>query len=504
MTSAISAPTRGRFFSPNNHKLVLAIILVCQLMVVLDGTIVNIALQDIKQALGFSDASLSWVINAYGLAFGGLLLLGARAGDLFGRRRIFLFGIALFSLASLAGGLAQNPAELLAARAFQGLGGALASPAALALMMSMYTDPRERTRAVGYYTAVSVGGAALGLIAGGMLTQWVSWRWVFFVNVPIGAAVLLLGAPIIAESARLKGSFDIVGALTSTLGITGLVYGFVHAASDGWSNSETVGSFVIGAALLAAFIIVEMKVSEPMTPLSLFANRTRLASYVGRLLLVAAMMGMFFFLSQFTQSVLGYSQLQSGLAFLPLTAMVFTFSQLSARYFVHRFGGKTVLLAAWIVSTSGLLWMTQLHEHSSYWSLLAPLLLFGIGNGAAFVPLTTFALDDVKPHEAGAASGLVNVMQQVGGALGLAILVTVFGTASNNAAKHLAPGTSAAEAAKHVFVVGADRAFVASVLLLVAAWISVALLIKTRKRQDDNTADVQNAEIELDTALAEI
>jgi EmrB/QacA subfamily drug resistance transporter len=499
--SAISAPARGRFLSPSNQRLGLIIVLVCQLMVVLDSTIVNIALQEIKGALNFSATSLSWVVNAYGLAFGGLLLLGARAGDLLGRRRTFLAGILLFTLASFAGGFSQNSGELLAARAIQGVGGALASPSALALLMTMFRDPRERTRAIGYYTAVSIGGAAVGLIAGGVLTQWASWRWVLFVNVPIGIAVLLIGRLALAETERHTGRFDLAGAILSTVGITGLVYGFVHAASDGWGNAETIGSFVIGGALLALFILVELRAESPITPLRLFANQTRVASYIGRLLLVAGMMGMFFFLTQFLQGVLGYSPLASGLAFLPLTVMVFGSSQLSARFFVHRFGGKNVLLVGWLFSVAGLLWLTQLSEGSNYASLLGPLMLFGLGNGTAFVPLTTFALADVEPENAGAASGLVNVMQQVGGALGLAVLVTVFGAASGDAKKHINPNLSPAEAAKHIFVVGADKAFWMCVLLLIIAWIAVAVLIK--KRKSDHQIGLDNSEIELDVALSE-
>jgi EmrB/QacA subfamily drug resistance transporter len=477
------------------------VILVCQLMLMLDGTIVNIALRSIKNALDFNDASLSWVVNAYGLAFGGLLLLGARAGDILGRRRIFLAGIALFTLASFAGGFAHNSAELLASRAAQGVGAAFAAPSALTLLMSIYSEARARTRAIGYYTAVTVGGAAVGLIAGGMLTQWASWRWVFFVNVPIGIAVIFFGRATLAETQRHKGRFDLAGAILSTVGITSLVYGFVHAASDGWSNSATVGAFVAGGALLALFIVVELRAATPITPLQLFKSRTRDATYVARLLLVAAMMGMFYFLSQFTQGVLGYSQLQSGFAFLPLTVFVLCSSQLSARFFVERFGGKAVLLTGLAISLSGLVWMTQLHEHSSYWSLLGPMVLFGTGNGSSFVPLTSFALEDVAPSDAGAASGLVNVMQQVGGALGLAILVTVFGNASQNAIKHADPSLSPAELVKHGFVAGADRAFWMSVLLLAFAWLTIAVLVKNR--QSSKPVDAEEVAIEVGVELAE-
>jgi EmrB/QacA subfamily drug resistance transporter len=442
-------------------------------MVVLDATIVNIALPNIHTALHFSSASLSWVINAYTLTFGGLLLLGARAGDILGRRRTFLAGIILFTLASLVGGFATSSGELLAARAVQGVGAALASPSALALLMTMFPQGRERTRAVGLYAAVSMGGSAVGLIAGGMLTQWVSWRWVLFVNVPIGVAVIALSRLVLPETPRRSGRFDLTGALTSTIGMAALVYGFVHAASNGWTDTATIASFTVGAVLLAAFVLTELRASSPITPLRLFADRNRSTSYIARLLLVAGMMGVFFFLTQFLQNVLGYSPLKTGFAFLPLTAMMFLASTLSARVFVERFGSRALIAGGIALSTGGLLWLTQLSETSNYLSVLGPLLLFGLGNGIAFVPLTTAALNGVAPEDAGAASGLVNVMQQVGGSLGLSVLVTVFGTASTNAARHVRPGESAAEAARHAFMVGADRAFlVATMFLAVTALLT--------------------------------
>ncbi|MDT4928361.1 MAG: hypothetical protein QOF92_1228 [Pseudonocardiales bacterium] len=474
--------SRRRLRLPHGHPgLVLTLILTCQLMVVLDATIVNIALQDIKTALHFSPAGLSWVVNAYTLTFGGLLLLGARAGDILGRRRVFLAGIALFTVASFAGGFAQNPGELLAARALQGVGGALASPSALALLMTMFPDARERTRAIGLYTAVSIGGSAVGLIAGGMLSEWASWRWVLFVNVPIGAVLLVLARAVLPETERQHGRFDLAGALTSTLGMTAMVYGFVHAATAGWVNAETIGSFAAGFVLLAAFIQTELHAESPITPLRLFADRNRSSSYVARLLLVAGMMGMFFFLTQFLRGVLGYSDLKTGFAFVPLTAIVFAASQVSARYLVERIGAHRLMVIGITFSTLGMLWLTQLGEHSGYLSLVGPLLVFGLGNGLAFVPLTTTALDGVDPRDAGAASGLVNVMQQVGGSLGLAVLVTVFGTASKSAAADLPSGLSQAEAARHVFVVAADRSFWTATIFLAATLLLVSFAIKTRK-----------------------
>jgi EmrB/QacA subfamily drug resistance transporter len=489
-----------------SSNLILALILTCQLMVVLDATIVNIALHDIKSSLGFSTAGLSWVVNAYTLTFGGLLLLGARAGDILGRRRVFLVGIAVFSVASLAGGLATNPAELLVARALQGVGGALASPSALALLMTMFPDVRERVRAIGLYTAVSVGGAALGLIAGGMLSEWASWRWVLFVNVPIGVVLLALALPTLPETPRRPGRFDLTGAITSTVGMGALVYGFVNAAEDGWGDARTLGTFAAGAVLLAAFIRTERAATAPITPLSLFADRNRSSAYVARLLMVAAMMGMFFFLTQFLRGVLGYSDLKTGFAFVPLTVMVFTASQLSARFLVDLLGPRRVMIAGIATSTLGMLWLTQLGEHSNYFSLVGPLVLFGLGNGAAFVPLTTTALEGVDPKDAGAASGLVNVMQQVGGSVGLAVLVTVFGSASSSARSDLPTGLSGAEAARRVFVTAADQAFWTATFLLVGALVLVAFVMR-RPRSTTSAADAtaspvrSNADTEL--ALAE-
>jgi EmrB/QacA subfamily drug resistance transporter len=455
----------------------LAVILTCQLMVVLDSSIVNVALPDIERGLRFTPTDLSWVINAYTLSFGGLLLLGARAGDLLGRRRIFLAGIALFTVASLAGGFAGSAADLLAARAVQGVGAALAAPSALALLTSRFTDPVERLRALGLYTAVSIGGAALGLLAGGMLTAWVSWRWVFFVNVPIGAVLLPIARVTLDESRRAAGRFDLAGALTSTLGVAGIVYGFVHAAGSGWRDAVTAGSFAAGLALLAAFVLVELRAPAPITPLSLFAHRSRGSAFLARLLLVAAMFGMFFFLTQFLQGILGYSPLRTGLAFLPLTVALLVASQASARGLAARFGPRLTMTAGISLSTAGLVWLSQLSADSGYGSVLGPILLFGIGNGLAFVPLTSAALADVPVEHAGAASGLVNVMQQVGGSLGLAVLVTVYG-ATRGTGTAAGASQQGLAASRQAFVTGADHAFGVAATLLALTIPVVGLAIR--------------------------
>ncbi|MBJ7608161.1 MAG: MFS transporter [Candidatus Dormibacteraeota bacterium] len=444
-------------------------------MVVLDATIVNIALPDIASSLSFSPASLSWVITAYTLAFGGFLLLGARAGDLLGRKRVFIAGIAVFTASSLLGGLAPNGGLLLAARALQGLGGALAAPSALALLMTMFAEGRERYQALGWYTAVSIGGGAVGLILGGLLVQVASWRWVLFVNVPIGLVVLVLARNTLTETPSRNGHFDILGALTSTVGVTTLAYGFVRAATSGWTDVLTVGSFAIGLVLLGTFVVLERGASEPITPLRLFADRSRVASYLARLFLVAGMFGMFFFLTQFIQGVLHYGALQTGLSFLPFSVAIFAMSQLSARVLVERFGAKPVMVVGFMFSTAGLGLMTQLSATSGYLSLLVPLVLFGTGNGLGFVPLTSASLTGVRPEDAGAASGLVNVMQQLGGALGLAVLVSVFGSGAHDAA------TKSVAAAQQAFVVGADHAFIAATMFVAGTVVVLAVAIRGRR-----------------------
>jgi len=468
----------------SSPTLILLVILTCQLMVVLDATIVNVALPDIQTALHFSRANLSWVLNAYTLTFGGLLLLGARAGDILGRRRTFLAGIAIFILASLVGGFATSGGFLLAARAAQGVGGALAAPSALALLTTMFAEGRERMRALGLYTAVSIGGSAVGLVLGGMLTDWVSWRWVLFVNVPIGLAVLVVGRTVLPETPRHEGRFDLAGALTSTLGMGALVYGFVRAATEGWGDLFTISAFAAGVVLLIAFVFTELHASSPITPLRLLTNRNRSAANISRALLVAGMFGMFFFLTQFLQDVLGYSPLMTGVAFLPLTAALFASSQLSARVLVHRFDATRLMAGGIATSAIGLLLLTRLSADTAYPVLLASLLLVGFGNGTAFVPLTSTALAGVAPHDAGAASGLVNVMQQLGGTLGVAVLVTIFGSSSRHAAENLDPGTSAVAQAHEVFVYGADRAFLASAVFLVAAIVLIAVAIRTPRKAE--------------------
>ncbi len=414
--------------------LALAVIAGAQLMIVLDATIVNIALPHMKTALGFSDTSLSWVLNAYTLTFGGLLLLGGRAGDILGRRRVFIFGVSLFSVASLIGGFAQSSGWLLAARALQGVGGAIASPTALSLITSNFAEGKERNRAFGVFAAVSGSGAAIGLLLGGMLTQWASWRWVLFVNVPIGVLLVALVPLFVAESERRPGKFDLSGAITSTLGMTALVYGFIHASEKGWSTDVTIGAFVAAVVLLTYFAISESRHSQPIMPMRLFADRNRTSGYVVMLAFSAGMFGMFFFLTQFVQNVLGYSPLRAGLAFLPISLVIGVSAQISSRQ-LGKIGPKPFMVAGAALSTIGLYWLAQLDQHSGYPSLLFPMLLFGFGMGFIFVPLTVIAVANVRHEDSGAASAMLNVTQQVGGSLGLSILVTFFSSAQRHEQK---------------------------------------------------------------------
>ncbi|MGH9100982.1 MAG: MFS transporter, partial [Acidimicrobiales bacterium] len=383
----------------------LFVILTAQLMVVLDTTIVNVALPSMQRSLGFSSSGLSWVLNAYILTFGGFLLLGARAGDLIGRRRTFLIGVAIFSLSSLAGGLAVSSWMLLATRGLQGAGAALAAPSALSLLTSVFPEGPSRVRAIALYTAVSAAGGATGLVAGGLLTQLVSWRWVMFVNVPIGLAVWLVGRVVLEETPRRAGHFDLAGALSSTLGMGGIVLGLVEAGTVGWSGPITVVPLTLGMALLGFFVYNEARAAEPILPLRLLNHLTRNTANGARGLIYAGMYGLFFFLTQFLQDVQHYSPLVAGLAFLPMPASVFCASQLTSRVLVRRFGLRAVTVAGIALSAVGLLLATTLEPTSSYGQIAVWLVLVGSGTGIAFVTLTTASLHDVEPGDAGAASG---------------------------------------------------------------------------------------------------
>ncbi|MFD4909580.1 MFS transporter [Kitasatospora purpeofusca] len=492
-TLSKNSPTRSGH-GPNKG-ITLAVIAATQLMVVLDATIVNIALPQIRDALDFSTTNLSWVINAYTLTFGGLLLLGGRAGDILGRRRVFIAGTLLFGLASLLGGFAQDGGMLLAARALQGIGGAICSPTAFALIATNFDEGPERNRAFGVFSAVAGSGAAIGLLAGGLLTEYLDWRWVFFVNVPIAVLIAFAAPRYIAESERHPGKFDLPGALTSTLGLIGLVYGFIRAASDGWTDPVTLGSFAGGVVLVAAFVIIETRTAQPITPLKLFANRNRTGGLVMMLCLAAAMFGIFFYITLFVQGPLDYSPLKAGFAFMPISASIIVAAQLASSL-QAKYGPKPFMAGGALLVTVGLTWLTFMNADSSYVDgILGPTVIFGFGMGLVFVPVMLLAVAGVSGQETGAASGLLNSMQQIGGSLGLSILTTVFAHYATAEAKVQMPGFMAtatpeqkawlmekqefpkgtgaanevlAQGISHGFIVGAVMAGLAFVIAVVA------------------------------------
>ncbi|HEX5594592.1 MAG TPA: MFS transporter [Micromonosporaceae bacterium] len=468
--AAAGAGPADAFRLQRRPGLVLTIVLICQTMFILDTNVVNIALPDIQRDLGFSAAGLSWVLNAYMLAFGGLLLLGGRAGDILGQRRALIGGVVVFTVASLAGGLATSPEMLLAARAGQGIGAAVAAPTVLAFIAVGFPDPARRARALGAYAAVSGSGAAIGLIAGGMLTDWISWQWVLFINVPIGVVLLILAALFIAETNRHPGRFDLAGSLTSTLGTTALVYGFIRAAEQGFGDTVALGALGAAVVLLALFVAVESRARQPIVPLRLFVDSNRASGYLVLLFVLAAGNGMFFFLTQFLQQVRDYSPLQAGFAFVPLAVLILASSSVAARL-LPRLGAKTLIAAGAAAITVALLWMAQLTPQATYAAaLLGPMVIAGLGMGTLLVGATTVLTSGVRAEDAGAASGLLNVMQQIGGALGLAILVTVFG-----AATRVSRGT-----AHQVFTEGVTTAFTVGAAFT-ACTILLTLAMKTHQ-----------------------
>jgi EmrB/QacA subfamily drug resistance transporter len=418
------APSATRDVSP---WLVLVLVGLAQFMVVLDATIVNVALPSIQRGLHFSTANLQWVVNAYTLSFGGFLLLGGRAADLFGRQRLFLIGLALFSAASLLNGLATSAGVLVAGRALQGVGGALVSPAALSIITTTFADGRERTRALGVWSAIAVGGGAVGLLLGGVLTDLVSWQWVFFVNVPVGAAAFALSARYVPES-RSPGvhrGIDVGGAVSITGGLLLLVYAIVNAQSSGWLSGQTLGLAGVAVALLAGFVLIESRHRSPLIRLGILRTRSLAGADLVMLLVAAGMFGMFFFASLYVQGVLGYSPLKAGLAFLPVTAGIVTGAGLSQQL-IRRAGVRATAMIGMSLAAIGLLVLSRVPVDGSYLANLLPgLLTMAVGMGLTFVPITLIATTNVDAGDAGLASGLLNSAQQIGGALGLAVLATL-------------------------------------------------------------------------------
>ncbi|MGW7607983.1 MFS transporter [Streptomyces sp. NPDC054766] len=478
-----SAPAGGR-----DHRLgpALLVIATAQLMVVLDATIVNVALPDIQKALGFSGSGLEWVVNAYAVTFGGLLLLGGRAGDILGRRRMFVFGLLLFSAASLLGGFATSQSWLLTARAVQGVGGAVIAPTALALITTNFPEGGERNRAFGVYAAMAGAGSAVGLLLGGILTTYASWRWVMFVNVPIGILVAAAATRMLTESPRRPGRIDVAGAITGTGGVALLVYGLSKAATgpDGvshWGDAQVVASLAASVVLLVSFVLVERRNSHPLLPMRVLADRNRSGAYLIMLCVSTGLFGLFFFLTLFIQNVLGYSAIRTGIAYLAFAIGVVIASALASRL-VQRFGSRPLIVAGTAAVAGGMFWFSLLTEHAGYaGQLLGPMLVSSFGLGLVFVPLALVALHDVAEQDSGVASSLLNAAQQVGGAIGLALLGTVAWTTTADSVRTQVaqagrplpkPGTPPpASIYDHALTVGFARAF------LVAAGIGLLGLL---------------------------
>jgi EmrB/QacA subfamily drug resistance transporter len=414
----------------------LALLAVAQFVVVLDASIVNVALPTIGSALDFSQDNLSWVVNAYVLTFGGFLLLGGRLADVLGRRRVFMGGLVLFAIASLAGGLAQSDGWLIAARAVQGLGAAILSPAALSIVTTTFRDGAERNKALGVWGAVAGSGGAAGVLLGGILTEYVGWEWVLWVNVPIGIIAALLAPRLIAESRSESETraFDFAGAVSVTAGLSLLVYALVEAPDAGWGSAQTIGMLAASVAVLAAFVAIELRSSAPIVPFSIFRLRTLTGANVVGLLTGASLFSMFFFISLYMQNVLGYSAIKAGVSYLPLAGSIIISAGIASQL-VTKIGFKPVLATGMALIAGGLVWFSQISAGGGFLTdVLGPSLLAAVGLGFAFVPQTIAAVSGVREHEAGLASGLINTSQQIGGALGLALLSTVAFTSIDNAA----------------------------------------------------------------------
>lgn len=430
LSRPIGPPENGAHV-PRHLGLALVVIAAAQLMIVLDATIVNVALPQIQRALGFSGAGLEWMVTAYSLAFGSLLLLGGRLGDLYGRRRVFITGVLIFSTASLVGGFATSEWWLLTARAVQGAGAALAAPTALALIATTFPAGVPRNRALGVWAGMAGAGGAIGLLLGGILTTYVSWRWVLFVNVPIGLLLAALAPFALAQTARLRSRLDMPGVVTSTAGLALLVYGLTHAAAgqDGvshWGDSVTIASLVAAVALLVSFVFIERRSDHAELPLHLLRSRRRSGAYIMMLLLGTAMFAVFFFLTIYIQTVWGYSPVRAGIAWIPFPISLIALNIFVARYLVTRVGVRPLLMAGPLFAGAGFMWLSRISEAGSYWTdLLAPLLLVSAGMGLMFVPLTLMVVSHVRNEEAGAASSLLNIGQQIGGSIGLAAIGTV-------------------------------------------------------------------------------
>jgi EmrB/QacA subfamily drug resistance transporter len=453
----------------------IALILLCvaQFVVVLDASIVNVALPSIGRALDFSRSNLPWVVNAYVLTFGGFLLLGGRMADLLGRRRVFMGGLVLFAFASLLGGLAQSDTWLIAARALQGLGAALLSPAALSIVTTTFRDGAERNKALGVWGAVAGSGGAAGVLLGGVLTEYVGWEWVLWVNVPIGLAAAAIAPMLLAESRSESAtrSFDVAGAVSITASLSILVYALVDATSAGWGSTQTIGLLAASAALLAAFVVIELRSENPLVPFRIFRLRTLTGANVVGLMVGASLFSMFFFISLYMQQVLGYSAIKTGLSYLPLALTIIAAAGIASQL-VTRVGYKPVLMTGMAFIAAGLIWFGQVSTDGGYLTdILGPSLLAAIGLGFSFVPVTIAAVAGVPERDAGLASGLINTSQQIGGALGLAVLATV----ANTRIDHV---TAASGGGPHALTEGYQSAFLTGAGFAILGLIAAFALIR--------------------------
>jgi EmrB/QacA subfamily drug resistance transporter len=454
--------------------MVLILLAAAQFVVVLDASIVNVALPSIGRALDFSQANLAWVVNAYTLTFGGFLLLGGRLADLLGRRRVFMSGLVLFALASLAGGFAQSEGMLIAARAVQGLGAAILSPAALSIVTTTFTEGAERNRALGVWGAVAGSGGAAGVLLGGMLTEWAGWEWVLWVNVPIGIAAAIAAPRLIAESRSDSATrhFDTLGAVSVTAGLSVLVYALVDANDAGWGSGQTIGLLALAAVLLTAFVVIELRSRQPLVPFRIFSSRTLTGANVSGLLIGASLFSMFFFISLYMQQVLGFDALKAGLSYLPLALTIIVTAGVASQL-TTRVGFKPVLIGGMLLIAAGLVWFSQVTAGGSYVSdVLGPSVVAGAGLGFAFVPVTIAAVSGVSAQDSGLASGLINTAQQVGGALGLAVLAAVANSRTDSLMGAARGARSALPDAltqgfQDAFLVGAGFAILGAILAMV-------------------------------------
>ncbi|WP_028061633.1 MFS transporter [Candidatus Solirubrobacter pratensis] len=469
-----------------NRWVTLVLVCLAQFMVILDATIVNVALPTIQRELDFSQADLQWVINSYTLTFGGFLLLGGRAADLVGRKRIFIAGTLLFSLASLLNGLSTTSTQLVIFRGLQGLGGALVSPAALSIITTTFPEGPERTKALGVWGAIAAGGAAFGLLLGGILVDSLSWEWIFFVNVPVGIVTVALSARLVRESkAEGAGSFDVLGAVLVTSGLIVLVYAIVKAQSFGWGSGRTLGLGAVALALLAAFVVAESRREGPLVRLSIFRIRSLAVANLVLLLVAGGLFALFFFATLYVQEILGFSPLKAGFAFLPVTAGIVAGSG-TAQLLVRRVGVRANTIGGMVCAAAGLFVLSGVPVDGSYASDLLPgLLLMAFGMGNTFVPITLIATTNVEPRDAGLASGLFNTSQQIGGALGLAVLSTFAAEKTTSWLQDLGHPPSPADRAAGL-VEGFQVAFTSAAILVAFGAVLMALLLRSRDVENVN------------------